>query len=89
MNDYLPYFIYAFNEMGKLGVGKRINGERATFYLNRVASEGRVVYDGYNRVSKTLEGGLTYYRRLINPSFYLAASPSIIETIHIRRTEKT
>ncbi|MDY6842593.1 MAG: hypothetical protein SVW57_00685 [Thermodesulfobacteriota bacterium] len=28
-NNYLPYFIYAFEQMGKLGIGKKIEGRRA------------------------------------------------------------
>jgi len=35
-NDYLPYFIYAFEQMGALGIGKRVNGKRARFLLESV-----------------------------------------------------
>jgi len=34
--DYLPYFILAFKEMGKSGLGKRINGKRGVFELVQV-----------------------------------------------------
>lgn len=44
-NKKLPYFIYAFREMGHVGIGKRINGQRGRFTLERVCHEGRVVYD--------------------------------------------
>ena len=46
VNEYLPYFIYAFTEMGNQGIGKRVGGKRATFLLDKVVSGGRLVYDG-------------------------------------------
>jgi hypothetical protein len=45
-NDFLPYFIYAFNEMGALGVGKAVNGKRATFHLLRVTAGEMTVFNG-------------------------------------------
>ena len=46
VNEYLPYFIYAFTEMGTLGIGKRVGTKRATFILDRVVSGEKLVYDG-------------------------------------------
>jgi len=46
VNEYLPYFIYAFTEMGKLGIGKRVGAKRATFILDKVVSGERLVFDG-------------------------------------------
>jgi len=43
-NDYLPYFIYAFDMIGKTGVGKRINGKAGTFKLESVFSGDQQVY---------------------------------------------
>jgi hypothetical protein len=43
-NDYLPYFVYAFREMGRLGVGRHVRGERGRFRLLRVLSGGQPVY---------------------------------------------
>ena len=43
-NDYLPYFIYAIDRMGQMGVGKRIAGKRAGFALQTVSSGGIAVY---------------------------------------------
>ncbi|NTU41975.1 MAG: CRISPR system precrRNA processing endoribonuclease RAMP protein Cas6 [Nitrospirales bacterium] len=40
--DYLPYFIYTFDEMGKRGLGS----ENARFSLTSVESGGRAIYDG-------------------------------------------
>lgn len=45
VNEYLPYFIYAFTEMGKLGIGKRVGENRATFILDKVISGERLVYN--------------------------------------------
>jgi len=54
-NDYLPYFIYAFQEMGRLGLGKRLSGRRAGFTLDQVTDGGQIIYDGVhqNLVQKT------------------------------------
>lgn len=43
-NEYLPYFIYAFDMIGKAGVGKRINGKAGTFNLESVFSGDQPVY---------------------------------------------
>jgi len=44
-NQYLPYFIYAFQEMGKIGIGRHMNGHRARFRLLTVTSPSAgVVY---------------------------------------------
>lgn len=43
-NDYVPYFIYAFDMIGKTGIGKRIGGRAGTFKLESVYSGDRQVY---------------------------------------------
>ncbi len=43
-NEYLPYFIYAFEQIGGLGIGKRVNGRAARFKLEKVSSGGEAVY---------------------------------------------
>jgi hypothetical protein len=43
-NDYLPYFVYAFDQVGQVGIGKRINGKRATFSLRQVKAGDSIVY---------------------------------------------
>jgi hypothetical protein len=42
--SFLPYFIYAFDIIGKEGIGKRINGKAGRFRLESVSSDGRQVY---------------------------------------------
>lgn len=44
MNRSLPYFVYAFDQMGKIGIGKRINGKRGRFLLESAACNGRKIY---------------------------------------------
>ena len=44
VNEQLPYFIYAIDQMGKIGIGKRINGKRANFSLSSVAINDTVIY---------------------------------------------
>jgi len=43
-NEYLPYFIYAFDKMEKIGIGKRIGGKRPSFSLEDVSVNGNIVY---------------------------------------------
>ena len=43
-NDYLPYFIYAFDMIGKTGIGKRINGRAGAFKLESVSACDQPVY---------------------------------------------
>ena len=52
---YLPYFVYAFQEMGKRGIGRKLNGRRARFRLFTVSSPaaGRV----YSQEDHTLISG--------------------------------
>ncbi|MGC8660241.1 MAG: CRISPR system precrRNA processing endoribonuclease RAMP protein Cas6 [Desulfomonilaceae bacterium] len=52
-NSYLPYFIYAFEEMGKTGLGKRIDGARAGYKVYSVTSNSSVVYESSNRLITT------------------------------------
>lgn len=49
-NDYLPYFIYAFEQIGKSGIGKRNEGKRAGFVLKSVSDEtGIIIYEENDR----------------------------------------
>jgi len=48
-NESLPYFIFAFERMGQMGAGKRINGKRPRFVLEKVTSKGMEVYSGAAR----------------------------------------
>ena len=43
-NAGLPYFIYAIDRIGQLGIGGRIQGKRGTFTLDHVRSGDRVIY---------------------------------------------
>ena len=49
VNKRLPYFVYAMDQMGKIGIGKKINGRRASFRLEAVESGGKEIYDGKNQ----------------------------------------
>lgn len=44
INQHLPYFIYAFDQMGQIGLGKRINGRRTQFLLEAVVHDGKRIY---------------------------------------------
>lgn len=43
-NSKLPYFVYAFDRMGKIGIGKKIEGQRGKFHLKKVTSNNKVIY---------------------------------------------
>ncbi len=45
-NESLPYFIFAFEQMGQMGVGKRINGGRPRFVLEKVTAGETDIYSG-------------------------------------------
>ena len=50
INDYLPYFIYAIEQMGTIGIGKKIDGNRAGFTLeNIVADDLQPIYSRHDR----------------------------------------
>jgi len=53
VNDRLPYFIYAFDQMGKIGIGKKINGSRGMFSLKAVVSDGKTIYSDKDETLKT------------------------------------
>lgn len=42
--EYLPYFIYAFEVFGEIGMGK----DRSKFYVKRVYRGKKIIYDGKN-----------------------------------------
>jgi hypothetical protein len=54
-NQYLPYFVYAFEEMGRIGIGRQINGRRARFRLLTVTSPCAGTL--YTHEDKTLSPG--------------------------------
>lgn len=43
-NHSLPYFIYAFEQIGKSGIGKRVNGKRGLFALEEVKAGTQPIY---------------------------------------------
>lgn len=43
-NQYLPYFVYAFERMGQRGIGKAVSGKRAGFVLNSVETDDRILF---------------------------------------------
>ncbi len=49
--DYLPYFIYTFDELGKIGIGRF----RAKFELKEVYCNGEIIYDSESRVIKSFK----------------------------------
>lgn len=48
VNESLPYFIYAFEQIGKIGIGKKMEGHRAGFRLDKVCADSHVIYSGHD-----------------------------------------
>lgn len=49
--DYLPYFVYTFDELGKIGIGKG----RASFELQDVRCDEKIIYDSKSKTLKSFE----------------------------------
>ncbi len=49
--DFLPYFIYTFDELGKTGIGKG----RGKYRLEKVKSRNRIIYDLTSKTLKTFK----------------------------------
>ena len=45
INHHLAYFIYAFEQMGRIGIGRKTNGKRGLFVLETVSGNGHAIYD--------------------------------------------
>jgi CRISPR-associated endoribonuclease Cas6 len=69
--DYLPYFIYAFEELGRLGIGKG----RGTYELRKVTEEGskgdilqkkRVIYSGDTKLLTQTNAPIQWSDMVIN-----------------------
>lgn len=57
VNQSLPYFIYAMENTGKIGVGARVNGTRGRFSLLSVECDSMPIYSAVEKRLKT-EGHL-------------------------------
>lgn len=57
-NEYLPYFIYAFEEMGKIGLGKKIAGCRATYTLDAVEYQQETIYQSREKLLTAAQRGI-------------------------------
>lgn len=53
VNKQIPYFVYAFNQMGETGIGRRINGTRGKFELLEVRNGNSVLYTREKGILKT------------------------------------
>jgi len=77
-NDYLPYFIYAFEQMGKIGIGQRIEGKRPVFKLDSVTAGNNPVYSSQD--NKIREGEFT--QDLI-AEYYLPEESKTVHNLHL------
>ena len=81
-NMHLPYFVYAFEQMGSMGIGRRIDGTRGRFILEEVSTGDSLIYSSTDRKLKTdkeletlslknaipaIEGDLSVMIRFITP----------------------
>ena len=49
VNHSLPYFIYAFEQMGRIGIGQKVNGKRGNFTLKKVKHGSQTLYSDDDR----------------------------------------
>ncbi len=63
--DYLPYFIYTFDELGKSGMGKG----KAKYELRHVSCEGKSIYDSETKTLKSFEASSLSLNGAISLSF--------------------
>ncbi len=52
--DYLPYFIYTFDELGKIGIGKG----KAKYKLSDVSCDGKTIYDSKGKTLKSFSSSI-------------------------------
>jgi CRISPR-associated endoribonuclease Cas6 len=50
LNHSIGYFIYTFDWMGRLGVGKKINGRRGQFIIDSVTLNNEVIYTSKTQI---------------------------------------
>jgi hypothetical protein len=74
-NQYLPYFVYAFEQMGQIGIGRRILGKRAGFRLSEVSGPTGTIYRSQDQ---TLEADGAVNLVLDNPPVQPADRITII-----------
>lgn len=60
VNHSFPYFVYAFDQMGKIGIGRRINAQRGRFVLDSVRCDDKIVYTSKDQRLKTSVGLNTF-----------------------------
>ncbi len=48
-NKSIAYFIYAFEQMGRIGIGRKINGRRGQFLLKTVTCNNNTIYSSSDR----------------------------------------
>lgn len=53
-NQYLPYFIYAFDQMGKKGIGKYIDDQHGQFKLQAVKCGDTLLYENEKMITDSI-----------------------------------
>ncbi len=53
--EYLPYFIYTFEELGNIGLGK----ERIKYRIKEITSKGDLIYDGETKILRNSPAPIT------------------------------
>ncbi|MBL7180341.1 MAG: CRISPR system precrRNA processing endoribonuclease RAMP protein Cas6 [Pseudomonadota bacterium] len=68
VNNSLPYFVYAIDQMGKIGIGKKINMRRGQFVLKSVKYDDRIIYSDTDQKLNTTDvlGTLSFNEQAAN-----------------------
>jgi hypothetical protein len=55
VNHMLPYFVYAFEQMGEIGLGRRIKERRGRFTLQEMKCGGDAIYSNFDGKLKAVD----------------------------------
>jgi hypothetical protein len=65
-NENLPYFVYAIEQMGGIGIGQRINGKRSQFQLQRISCGEQVIYNSEDSLLSAAQPNHLTLKEFIN-----------------------
>lgn len=80
VNQAFPYFVYAFDQMGKIGIGRKVNGERGRFLLESITSNDKIIYSGKTQRLEAIDGLQSLCLELPPPSSETFSLKVTIET---------
>ncbi len=80
VNKSFPYFVYAFDQMGKIGIGRRVNGSRGKFGLKEVRSKDTRLYSEEDQVLNQTDAAEFLSLSAKSPLNGVTRVPLVLET---------